>query len=174
VRFVELLRATVLLSGAAATTLALLTLVGAGRRDDGDGLVLACAGLWLAACVLGTWLGARETGVTASVRRALAGARASSTLPELRPAATLLNRLWPLLVVTLVAGGLTFVAPAVTGIGCAFCLTWALSWRLQHAAVQAVEERDGVTFYVDRGPAVGPPQLLRLPGFRRELPVQPG
>ena len=169
-RFVELLRATVLLSGGAATTLALLTLVGA-TNDEDETLALACAGWWAVACAIGTVVGGRPDGVSDAIGRALAGAQSSSTLPELRPAQTLLNRLWPLLLVTVLAGGLAFLVPSVTGIATGFCLIWALAWRFQGPAVQAIEERDGVTFYVDRSSPVAPVKLLRLPGFRREVPV---
>jgi hypothetical protein len=43
-------------------------------------------------------------------------------------------------------------------------------WRKQDGAVQAIEERDGVTFYVERTSPVRPIQLVRTPGFRREVP----
>ena len=45
--------------------------------------------------------------------------------------------------------GLAFIAPQVPGIATGFAIIWALSWRRQHRAVQAIEERDGVVFYVE-------------------------
>jgi hypothetical protein len=36
--------------------------------------------------------------------------------------------------------------------------------------VTAVEERDGVTFYVSSTAAFGPVRLVRTPGLRRDLP----
>jgi hypothetical protein len=46
----------------------------------------------------------------------------------------------------------------------------ALLWRKQAAAVEAVEGRDGVEFWIDRSSPLGPPKLLRLPGLRRVEP----
>ena len=40
-----------------------------------------------------------------------------------------------------------------------------LAWRKQPSAVQAIEERDGVRFYVDRTSPLKPIQLIRTPGF---------
>jgi hypothetical protein len=37
--------------------------------------------------------------------------------------------------------------------------------------VLAIEERDGVTFYVERTSPVRPMRLLRMPGLRREVPT---
>ena len=69
-------------------------------------------------------------------------------LPEHRPGAILLNRLWPLLLFTLLAGGLAFLAPQIPGIAAGFAIIWSLAWRRQHSAVAAIEERDGARFYV--------------------------
>ena len=41
----------------------------------------------------------------------------------------------------------------------------AAGWRRQEAAVAAIEERDGVRFYVDRTSPLSPIQLIRTPGF---------
>ena len=62
----------------------------------------------------------------------------------------MLNRLWPLLLLTLGAGALSVFAPQIAGIAAGFAIIWALAWRRQEAAVAAIEERDGVRFYVDR------------------------
>ena len=86
-------------------------------------------------------------------------------LPELRPATTLLNRLWPLLVSTLGAGILGFFIPQVAAVAAGFAIIWALAWRRQDAAVAAIEERDAVRFYVDTTSPLRPMQLLRTPGF---------
>jgi hypothetical protein len=95
-------------------------------------------------------------------------------LPEHRPGSVLLNRLWPLLISMLVAGGLAVIVPQATGIATGFAIIWALAWRKQDGAVQAIEERDGVTFYVERTSPVRPIQLVRTPGFRREVPSPNG
>ena len=81
----------------------------------------------------------------------------------------LLNRLWPLLVVTVVPAGLALVWPQVAAIAAGFCVIWSLSWRHQESAVTAIEERDGVTFYVATTDAIGPVKLVRTPGLRRDV-----
>lgn len=56
-------------------------------------------------------------------------------------------------------------------VACGFAIIWSLAWRRQDAAVLAIEERDGVTFYVERTSPIGPMRLVRTPGFRREVPT---
>jgi hypothetical protein len=167
-RFVDFLRATVMLSAGAATTLAVLT-VAAASRDADPLLVVVAAVWWVAAALIGAFLGRRAT-VTQQVGRLLADAKAATMLPEHRPGAVLVNRLWPLLVCTIVAGGLAFLVPQVPAIATGFAVIWSLAWRRQDGAVAAVEERDGVTFYVERTSPVRPIELVRTPGFRREVP----
>ncbi len=65
-------------------------------------------------------------------------------MPEHRPAAVIINRLWPLLLATLAAGVLGAVSPKIPAVATGFAIIWALSWRKQHRAVIAIEERDGV------------------------------
>jgi hypothetical protein len=86
-------------------------------------------------------------------------------LPELSPARTIANRLWPLLVLTLGAGALSVIAPQIGGIAAGFAIIWALAWRRQEAAVAAIEERDGVRFYVDKTSPLQAIRLVRTPGF---------
>ena len=92
-------------------------------------------------------------------------------MPEIRPGATMANRLWPLLLVVVAAGALAFLGPQIPAIAAGFTIIWALAWRRQESAVAAIEERDGVTFFVERTSPVRPIQLIRLPGFRRERPT---
>jgi hypothetical protein len=167
-RFVDFLRATVMLSAGAATTLAVLT-VAAGSSHADQLLVVVAAVWWVAAALIGAFLGRRPT-VTQQIGRLLADAKAATMLPEHRPGAVLVNRLWPLLVSTIVAGGLAFLVPQVPAIATGFAVIWSLAWRRQDGAVTAVEERDGVTFYVERTSPVRPIELVRTPGFRREAP----
>jgi hypothetical protein len=87
-------------------------------------------------------------------------------MPEFHPSAILINRLWPLLLFTLLAGGLAFLAPQISGIGAGFAIIWALAWRRQDAAVAAIEERDGAAFWVQRTSPVRPMVLERTPGFK--------
>jgi hypothetical protein len=169
VRFVDLLKTTVMLSAAAATMLAIVTVVGAtGDRDDT--LVLIGAGWWVAASIIGAVLGRRPQ-VTAPIGRLLADAKLATMLPEHRPAAVIVNRLWPLLVSTVAAGAVGFLFPQVPLVACGFAIIWSLAWRRQDSAVLAVEERDGVSYYVERTSPLRPMQLVRTPGLRREVPT---
>ena len=110
--------------------------------------------------------GPPRRGEPADRAAALRRAKTSSALPEHHPGAILLNRLWPLLLFTLLAGGLAFLAPQIPGIAAGFAIIWALAWRRQDAAVAAIEERDGASFYVRRTSPLRPMSLLRTPGFK--------
>jgi hypothetical protein len=169
VRFVDFLKTTVLLSAGAATVLALVTVLSVAA-GSGSQLALLSIGWWVIAALIGLALG-RGADASSSIARLLAGARATNALPEHRPAAILLNRLWPLLALTVLAGGLAFLAPQIPGIGAGFAIIWALAWRHQHAAVAAIEERDGVRFYVLRTSPIHPMALERTPGFKAMRPV---
>jgi hypothetical protein len=168
-RFADFLRATVMLCAGAATTLAILTLVAATHQQD-DQVVLYAVGWWVAATMVGTFLG-RRNDVNPPIARLLADAKAGTMMPEIRPGFTMVNRLWPLLLLVIVAGALTFLGPQIPGIAVGFTIIWSLAWRRQESAVHAIEERDGVTFFVERTSPIRPIQLLRLPGFRRERPT---
>jgi hypothetical protein len=169
VRFVDLLKTTVMLSAGAATMLAIVTVIAAtGDRDDT--LVLVGAGWWVAASIIGALLGRRGQ-VTPQIGRLLADAKVATMMPEHRPGAVVVNRLWPLLVSTVAAGAIGFLFPQVPAVACGFAVIWSLAWRRQDAAVLAVEERDGVTFFVERTSPIRPMRLVRTPGFRREVPT---
>jgi hypothetical protein len=162
-RFGDFLKATVLLSAASATLLAALTVVGL-QNSLSDTAVYVCFGWWILATLVGSFLGSR-TEATAPIANLLAGAKHQQTLPELAPARTIANRLWPLLIVTLAASVLSVFAPQIGGIAAGFAIIWALAWRRQEAAVAAIEERDGVRFYVDRTSPLRAIRLIRTPGF---------
>jgi hypothetical protein len=162
-RFGDFLKATVLLSGASATLLAALTVIGIGRQLE-DTPAYVSAGWWVIATIFGSAIGARGD-ATNQIARLLAGARAQHSLPELHPARTILNRLWPLLLLTLAAGALSVIAPQISGIAAGFAIIWSLAWRRQEAAVAAIEERDGARFYVDRTSPFSAIKLIRTPGF---------
>jgi hypothetical protein len=164
VRFVDFLKATVLLSGASASALAVVT-AGAAAASGDNHVVPISAGWWVAASLIGLLLG-RRAEVNPPIAGLLAGARFQPTLPEMHPARILLNRLWPLLASTVVAGALAFVFPQVSGIAAGFAIIWALSWRRQESAVTAIEGRDGVRFYVQRTSPLKPISLVRTPWFR--------
>lgn len=168
-RFVDLLRTTVLLSAAAATTLAIIT-VAAATSDADDTVVFVLAGWWFVAALIGAFVG-RKAQVSQAIGRLLANAKPATMMPEHRPTAVAVNRLWPLLLSTIAAGALGLVAPQIPGIATGFAVIWALAWRRQESAVRAIEERDGATFYVEPTSPVRPLRLVRTPGFRREVPT---
>ncbi len=167
-RFVDFLKTTVLICAASATLLGAVAVLSAANADETAPLVFA-ATWWLGATAIGAWLG-RRAETNPPIARLLAAARTATTLPEQRPGAMLLNRLWPLILVTVAASALAVVAPQIPAIAAGFAVIWALSWRRQEAAVSAIEERDGVQFYVERTSPLKPIQLVRAPGFRRIAP----
>jgi hypothetical protein len=168
VRFVDFLKTTVLLSAGAATVLAAIAVLAAAETSK-ESLVPIAAGWWVIAALIGLRLG-RRAETNPPIARLLSRAKASNTLPEHHPSAVLLNRLWPLLLFTLAAGGLAFLAPQVPGIAAGFAIIWALAWRRQEGAVAAIEERDGACFYVRRTSPLRPIALERTPGFRTLRP----
>jgi len=165
VRFVDFLKATVLLSAASATVLGAFTVLRVATGDDESAPLMEVAvGWWLLAALIGGSLG-RRSAATPPIARLLADARMQMSLPELRPGLTLLNRLWPLLFSTVGAGILGIFLPQVSAVAAGFAIIWALAWRRQEAAVTAIEERDGFRFYVDRTPPFSPIRLIRTPGL---------
>ena len=160
-RFVDFLRTTVLLSAGAATALAAVTVLAAAASSTTSSyLVPVAVGWWIVAAVIGM-LSGRRAETNPPIARLLASARASTTLPEHHPSAIL---------VTLLSGGLAFLAPQIPGIAAGFAIIWALAWRRQDAAVAAIEERDGAAFYVQRTSPIRPMSLLRTPGFTASRP----
>jgi hypothetical protein len=168
VRFVDFLRATVMLSAGAATALALVTVLALSSDSDEHMLPIAI-GWWVVATIVGLRLG-RRAETNPPIARLLADAKSSNALPEHHPSAILVNRLWPLLLFALIGGGLAFLAPQVPGIAAGFAIIWALAWRRQDAAVAAIEGRDGAFFYVRRTSPVRPMELERTPGFKALRP----
>ncbi|MGH2868029.1 MAG: hypothetical protein ACRDNK_10740 [Solirubrobacteraceae bacterium] len=166
-RFADFLRTTVLISMAAASVLAAITLAGAASSSD-QLLVPVAAGWWIVAGLIGLWFG-RRAETSSPIASLLASARIQSSLPEVDPSRTVLNRLWPLLLSTLGAGILGVFSPQVPAIATGFAIIWALAWRRQSSAVTAIEERDGARFYVERTSPLRPIQLVRTPGFRSNL-----
>jgi hypothetical protein len=167
-RFADFLRTAVLLFGAAGTALAVAAIAGATQDDDTTALVVAVA-WWTLAAAGGLWLG-RRMAPTPGIGRLLATARATNTLPDVEPGSVIFNRLWPLGVFTLVSGAVAFLIPQVPAIAAGYAIAVALTWRRQSAAVQAIEDRDGVRFYFDKSSPFGAPKLLRTPGLRKIEP----
>ncbi len=167
-RFRDFLRVSVLLFGGAATALAVVSVVGAGREESNT-LVYVAAIWWCLATLAGLWLGRRLI-ATSGIARLLADARKTSTLPELEPGTVLFNRLWPLIVLAVASAVIGFFYPQVPAIATGYCLLVALLWRKQSRAVEAIEGRDGVEFWLDKTSPFGGPRLLRLPGLRKIAP----
>jgi hypothetical protein len=169
VRFTDFLRTSVLLFGGAATALAVVTI--AGSRGEADNTVLYLAvGWWSLAALAGLWLG-RRMRVTPGITKLLAGAKSTSTLPELEPGSVIFNRLWPLAVATIGSGAIAFLLPQIPAIAAGYALLVALTWRRQASAVQAIEDRDGVRFWFERSSPFGGPRLIRTPWARKIEPV---
>jgi hypothetical protein len=169
VRFRDFLRVSVLIYAASATTLALVSIVGATRADTNT-LVYVAAVWWCVAVLAGLWIGRRPE-TSEGIGTLLAEARSTNSLPQLEEAAILFNRLWPVALVTVLAGAIGFFLPQVPVVATGFFLLVALLWRRQSSAVAAIEGRDGVEFWFDRTSPFGAPKLLRLPGLRRVEPV---
>ena len=131
--------------------------------------MIDAAGWWFIAVVVGGWV-CRRAQASPPIARLQAASKTATMMPEHRPAAVLVNRLWPLLVSTVAAGAVGFLIPQVSAIATGFAIIWALAWRRQDSAVVAIEERDGVTFYVEPTSPVRPLELVRTPGLRREVP----
>jgi hypothetical protein len=168
VRFRDFLRLSVLLFGAAATALAVVSVVGAARAETNT-LVYVAAVWWCLATLAGLWLG-RRLAATSGIAGLLAGARQTNALPDIEPGTVLFNRLWPLIVLALASAVIGFFFPQVPAIATGYCLLVALLWRKQSRAVEAIEGRDGVEFWLEKTSPFGGPRLLRLPGLRKIAP----
>jgi hypothetical protein len=168
VRFPDFLKATVLISAGAATALAAVTAAGAAQKSS-PVIVFVAAVWWSVAAAYGAFIG-RGRDPNPQIAKLLAGARTAQALPELAPGTVLLNRLWPLLLCTIGAGAIAFLVPQVAAVAAGFAILWSLSWRHQEAAVAAIEDRDGVRFYVERTSPIQPIRLLRTTGLK-QLPT---
>ncbi len=164
--YVDLLRVTVLMAGAVATALAGTAVVAA--HNDANQTALIVAGVWwVLATIAGLYLG-RATAAADAVRGALAGARTTTSLPNVPPARIALGRLWPVGAFAVVCGAIAWLWPQVPAIGAGYALAVALTGRSREAAVTAIEERDGVRFYVEPTPVLEPVRLIRTPGLGRD------
>lgn len=164
-QYKDLLRGTVLLAAAEATGLGAIS--GLVINQAADDLLAALAlGWWVVAIAVGLHLGRPER-AAAALRDPLASAKTSTALPSESPASIALARLWPLGAFAVIAGGLGAIFPQVPAIATGMALMFALAWRRREAAVAAIEDRDGVCFYVEKGTPFEPIKLIRSPGLMR-------
>jgi hypothetical protein len=167
--FCDLLRMTVLLAAGAATALAAITVISTDPSEDT--LTLYVAGAWWLIALAGGIVLGRPSRAAEAMRPLLTEARMATALPSLgNPGRAALARLWPLAAFAAIAGGLGLVYSGVAAIGAGFALGAALTLRAREGAVAAIEERDGVRFYVEPGSALQPVELVRTPGLRRGRP----
>jgi hypothetical protein len=164
--FCDLLRITVLLVAGVASALGAVTVISANQ--DADYITLAFAGgWWVIAAIVGVLLG-RSARAGEAMSRALAGARTATSLPSESPGRIAFQRLWPIGAFALISAGLAWIWPQVAAVGAGYAILVALAWRRREAAVTAIEERDGVRFYVEPTSAFEPVRLVRTPGLGRD------
>lgn len=164
--FCDLLRTAVLLIGAIATALGAVTVLVANRDADAGTLIVAGA-WWILAVIIGLLLG-RSARTAEAMARVLAGARTATSLPAQSPGRIAFSRLWPIGAFALIAGATGWFWPQVAAIGAGYAILVALAWRRRDGAVTAIEERDGVRFYVEPSSVLEPIRLIRTPGLGRD------
>jgi hypothetical protein len=164
--FCDLLRITVLLIAGVASALGAVTVISANQ--DANYVTLAFAGgWWVLAAVIGILMG-RSARSAESMSRTLAGARTATSLPPESPGRIAFLRLWPIGAFAVISAGLAWIWPQVAAVGAGYAILVALAWRRRDAAVTAIEERDGVRFYVEPSSALEPVKLVRTPGLGRD------
>jgi hypothetical protein len=166
VPYTDLLRVTVFITGAEATALGAISAISVGGEPSPTTLIVTAA-WWLISLILGFWLGRPER-AREDMREPLARARMATSLPVDSANRIAVQRLWPIGVTAIIAGGLGLFFPGVAIIGAGYALIVSLSWHTREAAVLAIEERDGVRFYVVPNSALKPIQLVRTPGLRSD------
>jgi hypothetical protein len=164
--YTDLLRLTVLTTGAEATVLAAITAIAGRRSEDATTLLIAVV-WWLLAVGIGLYLG-RPSRASDGVREALAQARTATSLPSETPARIASGRLWPIGLSTVVIGVAGIFFPSAAAIGTGYAILVALAWHTREAAVLGIEQRDGVKFYVVPTSALRPVKLVRTPGLRSD------
>jgi hypothetical protein len=164
--YTDLLRVTVFLSGAEATVLGTISAISVGGEPSSTTVIVALA-WWAISLILGFWLGRPER-AREDMRDPLARARLATSLPSQNPGRIAAQRLWPVALTAIIAGGLGLFLPGVAIIGTGYALIVSLAWHTREGAVQAIEERDGVRFFVVPSSALKPIQLVRTPGLRSD------
>ena len=169
--FSELLRITVLLVAGVATALGALAVLVAQDEDSTFALIVG-GGWWLVAAVVGLYLGTSARAAEA-IAPALRAARTATSLPSENDARIAFMRLWPIGAFAVFCGIAGVVFPQVAAIGAGYAILIALLWRRREDAVRAIEDRDGVRFYVEPTSALEPVRLVRTPGLYRDRPPHP-
>jgi hypothetical protein len=164
--YTDLLRTTVFITGAEATILGAISAIAVGGEPSPTTVIVAIA-WWAIAIILGFWLG-RPDRAREDMRGPLAKAKTATSLPTESPAWITAQRLWPIAVTAIIAGGLGLFFPGVAIIGTGYALIVSLAWHTREAAVLAIEERDGVRFFVVPNSALKPIELVRTPGLRSD------
>jgi hypothetical protein len=166
VSYTDLLRLSVFLTAGEATALGAIAAIAIGDQADQTTLAIAVA-WWLIALSAGLYLG-RPQRAAEALRDPLAEAQTATSLPPETPTRIALGRLWPIGLTALAAGALGVFFPGVAIVGAGYALLVSLAWHSHEAAVLAVEQRDGVKFYVVPSGALRPVQLVRTPGLRSD------
>ena len=170
--FSELLRIAVLLIAGVATALGALSVILAQREVPSDLALAVLGGWWLLAVGAGLVLG--DSGRAAeAIAPALRGARTATNLPSEGEGKIAFMRLWPIGAYALACAVIGAFLPQVAAIGTGFAIFTALAWRQREACVQAIEDRDGVRFYVEPSHAFSPIRLVRTPGLYRDRAPTP-
>jgi hypothetical protein len=164
--YTDLMRITAFVSAAMATLLAAIAVIAVEGEPSSTTVIVALA-WWAISIILGLRAGRPER-AREDMRDVLAKAKMATSLPSESPSRVALQRLWPIAVVTIAAGvaGLFFPGVAIVGTGSALIISLAV--RAREAAVQAIEERDGVRFFVVPGSTFKPIELVRTPGLRSD------
>jgi hypothetical protein len=164
--YTDLLRLTVFITGAEATVLGAISAISVGGEPSSTTVIVAIA-WWAIAIILGFWMGRPER-AREDMRDPLAKAKTATSLPVDSGNRIAVQRLWPVAVTAIVAGGLGLFFPGVAIIGTGYALIVSLAWHTREAAVQAIEERDGVRFFVVPSSTFKPIELVRTPGLRSD------
>ena len=164
--YTDLLRITVFITGAEATVLGAISAISVGGEPSPTTVIVAdrLVGDRAHPRLLAGAPGARPRGHARAARQSQDGDLAALRVarPDRRPA-PLADR-----VTAIIAGGLGLFFPGVAIIGTGYALIVSLAWHTREAAVVAIEERDGVRFFVVPNSALKPIQLVRTPGLRSD------
>ncbi len=170
--FSELLRITVLLVAGVATALGAISVLLIDREGPSDLALALLGGWWVVAAAIGLWLGTSARAAE-SLSPVLRAARTQTALPAEPEGRIAFIRLWPIGAFALICVIAGVFWPQVAAIGAGYAILIALAWRRREAAVQAIEDRDGVRFHVEPSPAHHPVKLVRTPGLYRDRSPRP-